>query len=151
MLAIKVTLKYLRWVLRIRRTPKLLDVTAGRREACAILTRQAKDRSLYEIKIKKGGEIILAVQAEEDYEEALQILRKQLEEHNLRLLINRYRKNAFVSTMARQMSDGQACYLVRMGRPVSHRHVVDSFGPAPARRIVTEREADEFLEQWINS
>ncbi|GGO71504.1 hypothetical protein [Nonomuraea cavernae] len=126
-------------------------VTTGRKEVCAIVLRHAGDHSQYEIEIKRRGETALVVQAEGDYEEALQMMRAQLEERNLLLLINRYRKSAFVSTMARQMSDGQACYLVRMGRPVSRRQIVDSFDPAPAREVVTQREADEFLERWLNS
>ncbi|MGP3911317.1 hypothetical protein [Nonomuraea sp. 10N515B] len=144
-------MRYLKWMLRIHRTPKLLDTATGVKEACTIVSRHDEDHSLYEIEIKRGDETVLAVQAKEDFEEALQMMRTRLEQRNLLLLINRYRKNAFVSTMARQMSDGQACYLVRMGRPVSRRQIVDSFDPAPASKVVTQREADEFLEQWINS
>ncbi|MEU0564203.1 hypothetical protein ABZ297_02245 [Nonomuraea sp. NPDC005983] len=49
------------------------------------------------------------------------------------------------------MSDGLACYLVQMGRPANPRRVVSSIAPAPAREVVTSREADAFVEQWIDS
>ncbi|MEO3889674.1 hypothetical protein [Nonomuraea sp. B5E05] len=143
-------MRYIKWILRIHRTPLLLDITTGVKEACTIVSRH-DDRSPYEIEIKKGDETVPAVQAKDDFEEALQMLRARLEERNLLLLINRYRKNAFVSAMARQMSDGKACYLVRMGKPFSRRQIAGSFDPAPASKVVTQREADDFLERWINS
>ncbi|MEV4174451.1 hypothetical protein [Nonomuraea sp. NPDC049709] len=68
------------------------------------------------------------------------------------LSINRYRKDAFVSGMARQMSDGLSCYLVRMGRPVRPpRRVMGSLDAAPVRRVATRDEADAYVRRWIES
>lgn len=138
-------------LLRIHQKIKLLHLNTGRKETCTVLARRSADGHTYEVEIRTEHDTMMTVRAADDYEEALEALRVRLEERSLLLLINRYRRNAFVSTMARQMSDGLACYLVQMGRPVSPRRIVSSIAPAPARVVVTLREADAFVEQWIDS
>ncbi|NAS25903.1 hypothetical protein GT755_30015 [Herbidospora sp. NEAU-GS84] len=86
-----------------------------------------------------------------DYEEVLLPLRRALESRGLRLLCNRFRRNAFVSSMARQMSDGLGCYLVQPGEPVRPDTVVSSLGSAPAEDVVSEAEQEEFIRLWIDS
>ncbi|MGP3921109.1 hypothetical protein [Nonomuraea sp. 10N515B] len=86
-----------------------------------------------------------------DYEDALRQLRAEPEQQNLLLLCNRFRRNAFVSSMARQMSDGLGCYLVIAGEPVSPELVVESLGPAPRKDVVLAVKASKFINEWIAS
>ena len=83
-----------------------------------------------------------------DREEAFQVLRSHLDSINRVVLCNRYRKDAFVTPMARQMSDGHACYLVKYFRHLDVERMADCFGHAPARLVSTRAENEAFLNRW---
>ncbi|MDA0631909.1 hypothetical protein OUY22_00645 [Nonomuraea sp. MCN248] len=84
-----------------------------------------------------------------DFEDPLTELRQELERQGLLLLCNRFRRNAFVSSMARQMSTGLSCYLVTRGLPVDPGNLVDSLGPAPRETVVLAKEGARYIEEWI--
>jgi hypothetical protein len=86
-----------------------------------------------------------------DFEEALSSLRLALEARGAILLCNRYRRNAFVSSLARQMTNGLGCYLVRRGRPVEPSQIVESLGPAPSDQVALAVDARAFVAEWIAS
>ena len=86
-----------------------------------------------------------------DLEEALGNLRQRLDEFDALLLINRFHRDAFTSSMSRQMSGGRQCYLVEQGRPVSPEMLVDALGPASVEDVVTAEENAERVRSWILS
>lgn len=139
---------YLFELFHFERKPKLMHSATGRREKCAI-AHEVSDGG-YQLSLTSEA-LSCEVSSHFDFEESLQALWDKLEEHGLVLLINRYRRNAFVTHMSRDMSDGLGCYLVRMGRPVRPRQIVSSLAGAPKRTVGTRREAEEFGKRWLAS
>ncbi len=85
-----------------------------------------------------------------DFELALQLLRSELEANGLHLLCNRYRRNAYVSSLSRQMSNGLSCYLVRPRRPVDPGQTVDCLGAADESDVVSREEADAYIAKYLS-
>lgn len=83
-----------------------------------------------------------------DVEEALLALRTMLEDRGLLLLCNRFPRDAFTTSLSRQMSDGRRCYLVVPHRPVDPARTVDCLGPADRSEVVTREAAEAYLEEW---
>ena len=83
-----------------------------------------------------------------DFEEALVELRSLLEAEGKVLACNRFRRNAFVSPMSRQMSDGLGCYLVRFGQPVDPEKIVRSLDSADPSKLATAAANEAFLRRW---
>lgn len=83
-----------------------------------------------------------------DFEDALQALRADFESRERLLLVNRFRQNACVSSLSRQMSHGLRCYLVEPRRPVDPSTLVNCLDPAPESEVVTEAEARAFIARW---
>lgn len=107
------------------------------------------DRARVTVEGVAGGPI--TAEAEPDVEAALAALRDRLDERGLLLLCNRFRRDAFVSGLARSMSGGLGCYLVRWGWPVSPSRIATSLDPAPRHRVVTAAEAEVWTARWIRS
>lgn len=78
-------------------------------------------------------------------------LRVRLETEALHLLCNRFRRDSFVSSISRQMSNGLSCYLVLSGRPVDPEQIVPCLDPADASDVVSASEADSFIAKWKDS
>ena len=83
-----------------------------------------------------------------DFEEAFQVLRANLEKRGLLLLCNRFRRDALVTSMSRQMSGGLACYLVRPRAGLDPEQVVECLGPADRSTVGTTSEAEVFIANW---
>lgn len=120
-------------------------VSSGAQLPCVVDTREAPVAC--EIVVWLEGRRPLSA-AGYDFEEALQRLRFRLESEGLHLLCNRFRRDAFVSSMSRQMSNGLSCYLVLSGRPVDPERIVPCLDPADARDVVSAAEADNFITRW---
>lgn len=84
-----------------------------------------------------------------DLEDALVLLRQQLDRDGRRLHCNRFRRNALVSGMSRSMSGGEVCYLVRSWRPIlPGRDLVPALGRSPMSQVVTTSENQRYLDRW---
>lgn len=83
-----------------------------------------------------------------DFEVALQVLRAELEARGLHLLCNRYRRDAYVTSLSRQLSRGLGCYLVVPRRPVDPDKIVDCLAAAGQSDVVSAAEADAFIARW---
>jgi len=104
---------------------------------------------LHRIVIALDDERSYEVASDVDYEDALDRVRTLLEAESLLLLCNRFRIDAFVSSMVRQMTDGLGCYLVEERRPVSPDQIVESLARAPAEMVSTRADNEAFLHAWI--
>lgn len=125
---------------------QLLDIRSGRQSDCSVEVRNPYD----DCTIRLVGLSGVVVSAEgSDCELALEDLRSVLESMGLRLLCNRFRRNALVSGMSRSMTGGMSCYLVRRFLPVRpEKDLVLAFGPASASDVVSAAEAARFIERW---
>lgn len=81
----------------------------------------------------------------------LQLLRADLEKQGAKILCNGARVDAFASRMARDMGGGRKVYITRLGRRAALEDLVDTFGDAPADRVGTVAEQQQFFRQWIAS
>jgi hypothetical protein len=127
----------------------LLDTSNDREWPCVIHGTRSTDAATLSVTVP---DLSATLEAEgQDFEDALQLLRRDLETRGFLLLCNRFRKNAFVSSMSRQMSDGLSCYLVQRYRTVSPRRVVDCLAPAGRSAVVTYNESEAYLEAWKSS
>ncbi|GGP13236.1 hypothetical protein LDL08_33075 [Nonomuraea glycinis] len=76
------------------------------------------DDETYELRLNRAGASSIKVRSSIDFEDTLRQLRAELQQQNLLLLCNGFRRDAFVSSMSPQMSEGLSCYLVVTGEPV---------------------------------
>lgn len=83
-----------------------------------------------------------------DFEEAMDALRRDFDAQGRLILINRFRREAFVTPMSRQMSNGLSCYLVEPRRPVDPSRLVACLDSAEERDVVSEHEARAFIACW---
>jgi hypothetical protein len=83
-----------------------------------------------------------------DFEEALKVLRAQLEARGLHLLCNRFRRDAYVTSLSRQMNRGLSCYLVVPRRPVDPAQIVACLGAASPSDVVSAEVAEAFIAKW---
>ncbi|GAA4534786.1 hypothetical protein GCM10023096_82390 [Nonomuraea ferruginea] len=116
---------------------------------CVVTLRDIEDDDICELRFDRQNAAPLVFRSPVDFEDTLTELRQELERQGLLLLCNRFRRNAFVSSMARQMSTGLSCYLVSPGQPVDPEKLVDSLGPAPREAVVLAEEAAKYIEGWI--
>lgn len=129
----------------------VLELSSDRLRPCVVTTSQAPDS----FELPDSCQVTVSLEDAEvvsgrgyDFEEALQVLRGELESRGLHLLCNRFRRDAFVSSLGRQMSAGLGCYLVKPRRPLDSREVVDSLGPADRSDVVSAAQAAAFIERW---
>lgn len=127
----------------------LVNARTGDLSECEVVYRRSGDERTMHVVSAQGDQIIASSRV--DFEEAFCVLRDQLEERDLLLLCNRYRVDAFVSSMSRQMSDGLSCYIVESGSPVDPSLLVDAMAPAPPHKVVTRAEAAAFIRDWVAS
>lgn len=132
---------------RSRRDRRFGEIVGGSRLPCVVTVQE--DDGICEPRFEGRGRPRLHVRSPVDVEDALTGLRRELERRGLLLLGNRFRRDAFVSSMARQMSAGLACCLVSPGRPVDPERIVDSLGPAPREAVVPEAEAAAYIRSWL--
>jgi len=83
--------------------------------------------------------------------ETVRTLRVQGEARGLRLCCNGARVDAHPSAMAISMGGGGKVYLLKKGRKVKRRDLVDIFGSAPEDKIGTVAEQDQFYNDWLES
>lgn len=121
------------------------DLSAGRQKDCEVRTSLVGSDALLEV--SAVGEPTRDYQGH-DFEDALEALRRDFEAMGRLVLINRFRRDAFVSPMSRQMSNGLSCYLVQPRRPIDSSMLVKCLDPADARYVVAEAEAREFIARW---
>jgi hypothetical protein len=125
----------------------LVRLADGSVMPCQVTTQT--DGETRELRLVRAGTSPVVVRSSIDFEDALEQLRAELERQGLLLLCNRFRRNAFVSSMSRQMTDGLSCYLVDAGKPVSPEVIVECLGPAPRKDVVLADEAARFIGRWI--
>ena len=136
-------------------TPAMAVDMTMRRQFWDQTTRQRRD---CEVRVSAvGPDAVLEVSIEGegfrtfrgyDFEDALQAARADFESLGRLLLVNRFRQDAFVSPMSRQMSNGLSCYLVEPRRSVDPSKLVNCLDPTDERSVVTEAEAREFIARW---
>jgi len=126
-----------------------LEIATGRIVPCEVVANQVDCACVVELSAEGSRQLEFASAV--DFEEALSSLRLALEARGAILLCNRYRRNAFVSSLARQMTNGLGCYLVRRGRPVEPSQIVESLGPAPSDQVALAVDARAFVAEWIAS
>ena len=99
------------------------------------------------------GEHLLGDAPFDDFEDAIAKLRSELEAVGLLMACNRFRGDAFVSSLARQMSAGLGCYLVRRRQPVDPEQLVASLDEADVDAIAERSKSPPraFLEAWTAS
>ena len=94
-----------------------------------------------------GGD---AVQyAGHDLEDCLLQARCDLESRGMILLIDRFKREAYVSSMSRQMTSGLCCYLVRPRTPLAKEFLVDSLGSCKVGEAVPEVENEKYIRSWM--
>ncbi|WP_323101774.1 hypothetical protein [Intrasporangium sp. YIM S08009] len=125
-----------------------VEVSSGAHLSCVVDTREAPDACEIVVSVAGRGPVSAAGY---DFEEALQGLRVRLESQGLRLLCNRFRRDAFISSLSRQMSNGLSCYLVLPGRPVDPKRIVPCLDPTAPGDVVSASEADNFIAKWKES
>lgn len=125
---------------------ELVDLADESRRPCVVTVQDTDDTC--ELRLDRENDSSLVFSSQMDFEEALIHLRQELERQHLLLLCNRYRRDAFVSSMARQMSNGLSCYLVKPRVPVSPDQLVDSLAPAPRQTVVLAEEGAKYIEEW---
>ncbi|MEV0591800.1 hypothetical protein [Nonomuraea cavernae] len=118
---------------------------------CVVTLRDVEDDEICELRLDREDASPLIFRSPVDFEDTLIELRKELERQGLLLLCNRFRRNAFVSSMARQMSTGLSCYLVSPGKPVDPEKLADSLGPAPREDVVVAEQGAKYINEWIAS
>ncbi|MGW4412872.1 hypothetical protein ACWEJ6_53505 [Nonomuraea sp. NPDC004702] len=116
---------------------------------CVVTLRALDEDEICVLRFDRQNAAPLVFRSPTDFEDPLTRLRQELERQGLLLLCNRFRRNAFVSSMARQMSSGLSCYLVTPGRPVDPGSLVDSLGPAPRKAVVLAEEGARYIDDWI--
>ena len=126
-----------------------LEIQSGRILPCEVAADRVGGLCVIDWRSDEGTRLEFASAV--DFEDALISLRRALEARGAMLLCNRYRRNAFVSSLARQMTDGLGCYLVMRGRPVDPSHLVDSLGAASSDQVALDGDARRFVEEWIAS
>ena len=84
----------------------------------------------------------------ESVDEALLDLWNDLESSGTRLSINRFRRNAFMTGLARQMGGGLACYLVEWGRPVGPEYIAPALASTDPRAVVSPSEHAAYINAW---
>ena len=100
----------------------LVENSEGRIFSCVVATFLSADRSVLRL---SSDDVGVVVADGYDFEEALQGLRAQLEKRGYLLLCNRYRRDAFVTSLSRQMSGGLSCYLVEPWADLDHDYDVE--------------------------
>jgi hypothetical protein len=125
------------------------DLADESRLSCVVTLRDIEDGDVCELRFVRQNAPPLLYQSPTDFEDTLLELRRELERQGLLLLCNRFRRNAFVSSMARQMSTGLSCYLVSPGEPVDPDNVFASLGPAPRESVVLATEGAKYIHDWI--
>jgi hypothetical protein len=126
---------------------KVMDTGTDAVTSCDVSWRRTGDLRSIDARMSDGRALVAS--SELDFEEAFQALRDQFEARRLLLLCNRYRIDAFVSSMSRQMSDGLLCYTVEARVPVDPSRLVECLAPAPLDKVVTREENDAFITAWI--
>lgn len=121
------------------------DQTTRQRQDCEVRVSAVGPDAVLEVSIE--GEGVRAFRGY-DFEDALQSARADFESLGRLLLVNRFRQDAFVSPMSRQMSNGLSCYLVEPRRSVDPSKLVNCLDPTDERSVVTEAEAREFIARW---
>lgn len=129
----------MRWPLEI------LKHNSGELNSCEIVTYASNSECLVELHM---ADATLMRRQGIDYEGALFGLREELDSSSILVLCNRFRRDAFTTSMSRQMSQGLKCYIVRPHRPVDPRKLVDCLAAAMRRDVVTAKESAQFIEQW---
>lgn len=119
--------------------------TSGQQIPCVLATTQTGDDCVISVQI--GGEVPATYRGA-DFEESLQALRSDFESQGRLLLCNRFRRDAFVTPMSRQMSNGLQCYLVKIRKELDPRALVDCLGPADATSVAPASEAAVFIDRW---
>jgi hypothetical protein len=124
----------------------VVEGSTGRVLPC-VVEGSSGDESSRELRVTADGLTELVGEGY-DFEEALQVLRARLEDRGLLLLCNRFRRDALVTPLSRQMSGGLSCYLVRPRVDLDPKRLVECLGPADRSLVVTTSEAEAFLANW---
>jgi hypothetical protein len=125
----------------------LVEGSTGRVLPCLVEGSSSGDESSSVLRLTADGGTELTGEGY-DFEEALQVLRARLDDRGLLLLCNRFRRDALVTPLSRQMSDGLSCYLVRPRFDLDPEELVECLGPADRSVVVATSEAEAFIANW---
>ena len=84
-----------------------------------------------------------------NYFEALQQLRVELEKVNIQILCNGAAKNVYPSTMQMSMGSCRTAYILSHGRQAKSADIVDIFGCLDSLVFVSVAEQKAFYDVWI--
>lgn len=87
----------------------------------------------------------------ENYFDALILLRRQLEERNIVLLCKGCCKNVYPSGMILSMGYGDKAYRLTIGEPAKMNSLVYIFEPCDEKDYASVDEQHSFFEEWCNS
>lgn len=126
---------------------KLEGDRSGTSEQCEAVWSRTKAGA--EIAVFRSSGQVVEVCSDRDFEDALHRLRCILEADGLVLACNRFRRDAFASSMSRQLSDGLRCYLVSYGRLADPHRIFDSFGSTDPLKVASVSANRAFVRRWI--
>ena len=88
---------------------------------------------------------------DDNFFQALQNLRKELEDKNIQIMCNGAAKNVFPSPMQLSMGSGRTAYLLKLGQQAKNADIIDIFDCLDSLTFVNVKEQEVFYKDWIKS
>lgn len=88
---------------------------------------------------------------DDNFFQALQNLREDLENKNIQIMCNGAAKNVYPSPMQMSMGSGRTAYLLKLSQQAKNADIVDIFGCMDTLIFVTVKEQESFYRDWIKS
>lgn len=87
----------------------------------------------------------------ESYFEALQFVRKDLEQEGVQILCNGAARNVYPSPMILSMGEGRRAYRVTLGKQALMDDLIDIFDYDNSLSCCSVEEQNQFYRKWIQS
>lgn len=118
-----------------------------RRHHCTLVWNRTRAARTLALMLLDGTTI--RVDSNVDFEDALGGLRRALDERDLLLACNRFRRDAVTTDELRSATDGLYCSLVHAGQIPTAHCVVDAMAEAPASALATADDSLAFIREWV--
>jgi hypothetical protein len=128
---------------------RIVDMLIGNLKTQGSISYSLTDNN--EAQIILSYEQRVLAQIAKDFFEALCLIRLQLEAENIIILCNGSRYDAYPSGMSRQMSNGLALYIHKLGEPSKRQDLVNIFDRADMELISSVSEQKDFYYKWLAS
>lgn len=114
---------------------------------------------LYEEAPNDGNQVLIEIQfssqkiskTDDTFFQALQNLRKELEDKHIQILCNGAARNVYPSPMQMSMGSGRTAYLLKLGQQAKNADIIDIFGYQDSLTFVSVEEQEVFYRDWIRS